>query len=220
MTRWARAADAPTQRWTLRARLTSLRRDVCPSRPACRERLRRALPRVPLAGAGALQYRRRRMRPLGRAANPAASPSSTWAQTARCRRSATARCARARTGSPMRSRPMASGAVIGSRSCCRRLRRWRRATSPSTSSARSRCRWRSCSGTRRSPIACRIPAPGRSSPTPRDWKSSRAPAPPCPTSSSCCRSMARRTAPRIFTRYSRARLTNSRPSPPRPTTPR
>ena len=32
-----------------------------------------------------------------------------------------------------------------------------------------------------------------------------------PTSSSCCRSTARRTAPRIFTRCSRARPTNSRP---------
>ena len=34
----------------------------------------------------------------------------------------------------------------------------RRRTSLSTSSVRSPCRWRSCSGTRRSPIACRIPA--------------------------------------------------------------
>ena len=111
-------------------------------------------PLVPLAGAGALQYRRRRLRSLGRGRAAAAPPFSTCAPMAPSRRSATARCAKPRTGSPTCSEPAASGAATGSRSCCRRRRRSPPATSPSTSSAPSRCRSRCCSASRRSPIGC------------------------------------------------------------------
>ncbi len=52
--------------WTSCTPITSLRRDVRKPRPSRRARLRCALPLVPLADPGALQYRRRCLRPLGR----------------------------------------------------------------------------------------------------------------------------------------------------------
>ena len=105
---------------------------------------------VPLADSGAIQHRRRGLRPLGRARSGQARASSRSAQTARRTTSATAGCARLRTGSPTRSRRTASRAATASRSCCRRRPRSRRSTSRSTSSAPSRCRSPCCSAPMRS----------------------------------------------------------------------
>ena len=126
--------------------------DVRAPRASRRARLPRALPLVPLAGAGALQYRRRRLRPLGAAR---ARPHRHLQRARRRRRrrgELRLRCARPRTGSPTCWPRAASPAATGSPSCCRRRRPSPRATSRSTSSAPSRCRSRCCSASRRSLI--------------------------------------------------------------------
>jgi hypothetical protein len=51
--------------------------------------------------------------------------------------------------------------VLAARGIGRGDRRSPSVTSPSTSLARSRCRWRCCSASRRSPIGWRTPAPAR-----------------------------------------------------------
>ena len=111
-----------------------------------RQRLRRALSRFPLDDPGALQYRRRHLRPLGGArARPARHPARAWRRAQRdhqLRRT----CARPPTGSPMCCARRASSAATASRSSCRRRRKWRPRTSRSTSSARWRCRSPFCSG--------------------------------------------------------------------------
>ncbi len=135
--------------------------------------LRTAIRRIPLAGARALQHRRRCLRPLGRAgAGPARDPERARRRPHRGDH-ATAGCARPRTGSPMRLR--AHGIARGDRVAIllpqapevggRRISR-------STSSAPSRCRSRSCSASMRWPTGCRMPARRRSSPMRKGWRSS------------------------------------------------
>ena len=116
---------------------------------AAKPQLRRALSPVPLAGAGALQHRRRGLRPLGRARSAQACHRRGAGRRARAgdqlRLAARdlqppRQCARART---------ASAAATASRSCCRRRPRSPRSTSRSTSSAASRCRSPCCSASTR-----------------------------------------------------------------------
>ena len=133
---------------------------ACPH-AAAGPRLRRDLSQVPLAGSSAIQHRRRRLRPLGGARTGQARD-----RRGRCRRHG-ARCQlrlAARHLEPARQCACGArhrAAATASRSCCRRRPRSPRSTSRSTSSAPSRCRSRCCSAPRRSPIACRTPAPRR-----------------------------------------------------------
>ena len=86
-------------------------------------RLRRALSRISLAEACALQHRRRCLRQVGRARSEPARDPERARRRRRPKTSPSAGCARPRTGSPTRSRRTASRAATASRCCCRRRRK-------------------------------------------------------------------------------------------------
>ena len=134
---------------------------------ARRRHLCRARQRFPLAGAGALQHRRRRVRPLGGAGAGARRPDIRRRGQPGPRLQLSANCATGRTAWPICCASWESHAAIASPCCCRRRRRPPSRTSRPTSWAPSRCRCSRCSDRRRCNTGWPIPAP-RPSITNRD----------------------------------------------------